>query len=234
MGNNPSIILPDIHGDFFLARKMIEAAKDKYWNRLGIHPHHFESIIQVGDFGIGKEFEKYDKKFNLEYDDCYMIHGNHEYFDKFNKYEQSVHYEDWNFVPAGHVIGKVLFIGGANSVDRDYRIKNNLPWYAEEEIDEKEKESVRKAIRDNDIEVVISHDCPVSFNMSYACLPQFGGEDKQDSCRMFLQEVLEEAQPRHWYFGHWHKSGVGEVQGCKWRCLGIPFDFEVCFLPLKE
>lgn len=233
--SNYSVIIPDIHGDYFIAEKIIASARREYVSRFGGDKKDISSAIQVGDFGIGaKSNFKSQYKWSLEDINCFAIHGNHEYFDKFDKYKPCSIGGPWRLLPAGSLKGKVLFIGGANSVDADYRKKHGLPWFPAEEIDEKEKKIVRNVIANNDIEVVISHDCPSSFNMSYACMPQFGGEDKGDSCRVFLQEVLEEAKPSRWYFGHWHKKGYGKELGCNWRCLGIPFDYEVVKLPLGE
>lgn len=226
-----SVIIPDIHDDYFIAEKIIKSARREYVSRFGGDKKDISTAIQVGDFGIGSG-NKF--KWSLKNIECFAIHGNHEYFDKFDKHLHMNISGPWEFLPSGTLKGKVLFVGGANSVDSVFRRKHGLPWYREEQINDREKDLVRKVIMNNDIEVVISHDAPSSFDMRYACMPQFGGENKSDSCRLFLQEVLEEAKPSQWYFGHWHKKGFGNELGCNWRCLGIPFDYEIVNLPLGE
>ena len=95
-----------------------------------------------------------------------------------------------------------------------------LYWSSLEQLTREETDRILEADHP-DVKVVVSHTCPSSFDMSRLCNPHWGGENKQEPTRIFLQEILEKYRPEQWFFGHWHGSETGEELGCKWRCLNI-------------
>lgn len=68
------------------------------------------------------------------------------------------------------------------------------------------------------VDIVISHTGPARFLRQ---LPK----NKIDQARLkdptvaLLDSVLQEFQPRRWFFGHFHLSAHGEDLGCVWETL---------------
>lgn len=107
---------------------------------------------------------------------------------------------------------KVLFAGGAHSIDRDRRVAG-VGWFHEELITNDELD---RMMSHDTIDIVISHTCPTVFSVD-------GHLGKvRDSCRFALTEVLHKYNPDLWYFGHWHCNKQGQFKNTQWECLDYP------------
>lgn len=106
---------------------------------------------------------------------------------------------------------KILTIGGATSIDRWAReliqTDNNKLWWEEENISKEDRRIVCKSLVDNGfsnkIDYVITHCLPSSI------LPLVyigSGIEKYDYNNIFLEEVREQIEFKHWYCGHYHKD----------------------------
>lgn len=104
---------------------------------------------------------------------------------------------------------KVLFIGGALSIDREYRILGES-WFVEETITQRDIEE----LPDDDIDIVISHTAPLEFK----CV-DYHDKFGIDPSRQALSYVLEKYHPKLWYHGHMHLYKEGFDKGCHWTCL---------------
>lgn len=100
----------------------------------------------------------------------------------------------------------VLTIGGAYSVDKWYRIYQGMGWFANEQPDDFTKARVKLAIRENDIDVIMSHTCPKRWIPTELFLPGIDQSKVDNSTEDFLDDVLEcvGGYLGHWYFGHYH------------------------------
>jgi hypothetical protein len=106
---------------------------------------------------------------------------------------------------------KVLFIGGALSIDRKYRIErsSSFGWFYEETISQKDIEE----LPDEKIDIVISHTAPNKFKL----INYHNGF--YDPSRDALDYVLDKYKPKLWYFGHMHKFQLGQFKDCLWYGL---------------
>ena len=151
----------------------------------------------------------------------FCIHGNHEERpENIKTYKQDefhggiVYYEEFYpnilFAKDGEVYdfngNKTLVIGGAYSVDKDYRIAKGINWYPSEQPNEVIKEKVLNVLKEHnyEIDVILSHTCP----LKYTPYEEFKGgidQSKVDkSTERFLDFIEENTNYKKWYCGHYH------------------------------
>lgn len=140
-----------------------------------------------------------------------FVDGNHENFNKMEKYEVV----EWNggkvqFITP-HIIHlmrgevytidnkKIFVMGGAASIDR-YRRTENISWWKQEM---PTMEECNNALANLDkanweVDYVITHSAPD--NILYRINPSF----EHDFITNFLFTVNKDLKFKHWYFGHYH------------------------------
>lgn len=163
-------------------------------------PKHRGPIVQVGDLGIGFENTPDFRE------DFRFIRGNHD-----NPYLCQSHP---NFIGDWKLIGNVLYLSGAWSIDKNYRIPY-VSWWPEEELTAKQMYEVFK-LEEDQVNYVVAHDCP-GF-----CYPELGidGELRQATPH-FLNEVANRFRPHKWVCGHHHKSKRFTKAGIQFTVLGV-------------
>ena len=236
------IFLGDIHGNFNYVKWYIKAHKIKDC-----------TIYQVGDFGIGftNEFNDMNtlgdlNKFLNEYNiQMYAIRGNHDnpkYFDgHLRNYFTNLHLlADYDVI---EVDGKkILGVGGAVSVDRRPRMREQLEyarvnverelyWYDEVFVLNEEK---LKDIKD--IDIVVTHTAPdfckpVNTNGNFGYLvDRFAQDDaklkddltvERDTVTKMWRILMENNKPDYWFYGHFHNTWVANFEGTNYRLLDI-------------
>ncbi|NIP67158.1 hypothetical protein GWM83_03080, partial [Candidatus Bathyarchaeota archaeon] len=236
-------VMGDIHGDWRLAN----ARYDQYVAEHG-KP---DLLIQVGDYGYFPKDPPSRDRFKTEEDyqfalyhtivsrsiwdrdfghPCWFIDGNHDHHEKLRELidgDKPVIIKgkncSWEYMPRGTYRDGFLFVGGASSVDKEIRLGGGMYWSELENLTRSEVDDILEADHE-DVKVVISHTCPASFDMRYACSPVWGGENKEELNRVYLDEIMKKYKPDHWIFGHWHSSGRNLPKDnleLEWRCLAI-------------
>lgn len=150
----------------------------------------------------------------------YWIDGNHEDFNVLSQYQDGqIHELKKNifFCSRGSSLAlpdgrRVLFIGGAKSIDKNMRTPG-VDWFPEETISNKDFE--RCMIYDK-IDIVVSHTCPEYFAPD---LMTGNMEKIYDPSCMALNGIFNKYKPELWYFGHWHLYKEDYLDGCYWTCL---------------
>jgi len=163
----------DIHG-------YVEYVEDFYHK---FNPTYEDTLIILGDAGLNfflDERDWYNKNvltflpFTI-----FCIHGNHEERpENIKSYktklwnEGIVYYEEEYpnilFARDGEVYNlsgnKTLVLGGAYSIDKEYRIKNGYPYFKSELMSEKVKTKILNKIKkDNTYDIILSHTCPYKY-----------------------------------------------------------------------
>lgn len=183
-----------------------------------------DTLIILGDAGINYYANKIDevvKNILLEEPITFFcIHGNHEerpenlkdYKTKiFHKgivyYEEK--YPNILFAKDGEIYefnkNKVPVIGGAYSVDKDYRLQYGYNWYESEQPSEKTKEKVLKMInKHQDIDIILSHTCPYKYIPREMFISGINQSTVDFSTEKFLDKVEEKVNYKYWYCGHYH------------------------------
>lgn len=108
---------------------------------------------------------------------------------------------------------KTLVIGGAYSVDKDYRLKRSAMgyehfyWFEEEQPSNETKDKVLELMKEGkEIDVILTHTCPLE-NEPKEVFLDFVDQTKVDkSTEIFLDEVSKNLNYKKWYCGHFHTT----------------------------
>jgi Icc-related predicted phosphoesterase len=145
-------ILGDIHGNFNeLNRALVKAQAEGA-----------VALIQVGDFGFGWDVVWQMSKVSPQIP-VYAIDGNHDNFSSLRelpKGEITKLYDNFFYCGRGSSMvldgRKIVFLGGAGSIDRDIRLRYGMLWQVDEQITE---DDLERTIDQKDADIFITH-CP--------------------------------------------------------------------------
>ena len=100
-------------------------------------------------------------------------------------------------------------LGGAYSVDKDWRIEGES-WWPDEQPSEKVKAycEVRLAEADWKVDYVFSHTCPYKYTPTEAFLPGLDRSTVDISTEEWLDDIEDKLTYTKWYCGHWHIEKV--------------------------
>ena len=225
MKSDKILILGDIHGDFGTMNQLISKKNP-------------EIILQTGDFGFwphmntfrtdsfGNNIREEKKILKINNAKLYWCDGNHEDHWELKKLTSNEIWPNVFYMKRGSILTlpdgrNVLFMGGANSIDKNSRTLG-IDWFPEENLTYADVESVPK---DAKIDIVISHTCPNEFDI---------GCYDVDSNRYALSYILDTFRPSLWYFGHWHIYKTGFTRNCRWKALNHSFSCDIWWNWLEE
>jgi Icc-related predicted phosphoesterase len=189
------------------------------------------NTIQLGDFHLhGYElfYDKFGMKRRLDFPfPFYFVEGNHDNYPKL-RIEDSQFQEmvpNLFHIPRGFISGKVLFIGGADSTDKNNRIEG-YEWYPEERITYGQ---INRILNQNKkIEVVVSHDAPQVYVKRV-----FGDIGFIDSSAIILNNILEILKPQLWIHAHFHQSKDTTFKDCRFISVNIR-EYKKIDVPVNE
>ena len=182
-----------------------------------------DTIVILGDVGANYYGGKRDKQFKEQIaklaPTIFCIHGNHEqrpanipsYIAKeWNDgpvwYEEE--YPNLLFARDGniYVIDGVIYlvIGGAFSVDKNYRLSRGYGWWADEQPSEEIKARVGRRVANSGLDVILSHTCPFKYEPREAFLPGIDQSEVDSSTEEWLDTIEESVDYKAWFCGHWH------------------------------
>ena len=98
----------------------------------------------------------------------------------------------------------VLVIGGANSVDKEYRIANGQKWFKDEQLTSDEKNKILKKVKGNHYDIVLTHTCPYKYEPREVFKSGIDQSKVDKSMECFLNEIEESINYEKWYCGHYH------------------------------
>ncbi|WP_210526919.1 metallophosphoesterase family protein [Rubellimicrobium arenae] len=218
----PTIIVGDIHAGFDTYRALLRREEAKAGRPL--------PSIQVGDYGIGNgsDAEARDvRSFHLAHRRHRFIRGNHD------RPEEVIRAP--GYLPDGIILGRVLFLGGAESQRQPFRPRQDTEM-AQDEMDEVLKRLSASAEMPD---VVVSHDAPQ--HVADRLWRETGssgdgvgqGLAHSSRTRLFLDKVHAVLQPSLWLFGHWHHPWAHQDGRTHFRCVGYHEAFTL-ELPLTQ
>lgn len=197
-------VIGDVHGKFDRYKKIIKGA---------------ERSIQVGDLGVG--FKKYDINRDLVWDTNpphkEMVKHNAR-FGRGNHDNPAICRKHSQWIPDGTIENDVMFIGGATSIDKHYRIEG-LSWWADEECSRDQLEIFVDQAMIVKPRVMITHECPESIADGILAAVNRTKLDDPSRTRQAFQSILELARPEMWIFGHWHVDIDQVIGGTRFICL---------------
>lgn len=98
----------------------------------------------------------------------------------------------------------ILTVGGAYSVDKEYRLLRNWYWNPQEELTDSEMDKIIGQCGSTHFNFVITHTCPIEWEPTYLFI--YGINQTKVSKRMenFLSKLEKEIKYDKWIFGHYH------------------------------
>lgn len=233
-------LLGDCHSNFSWIHYAIDA-----FDRRGV-----KTVIQVGDLGIwpGKQYAREWDKVQAHLEQVgqlwVVVPGNHEDYDQIDAIpvDEETGWKAFRdliaLVPRGGrwEMGSMSFValGGANSVDRGWRLKNSKTktWWPQESITE---EDVANVIAGGYADVMVGHDAPLgvpTIDRNIAGNPfGFDPVDLQyaNEGRAMMDKAFRAVAPQLFIHGHYHfrvndTIEVGSGRNC--RVMGLSKDEE--------
>lgn len=209
-------ITGDTHGEIGLKKL------NNYFRRR--YASEKDYLIILGDAGIiwDKDYEKTLLKYSFLGLTIFFIDGNHENFILLNKFpiikknNARVHvlYEGIYHVLRGEILilnsVSFLCIGGAESIDKQYR-KENVSWWKEERISEYDidKAFINLETTHFKVDYVLTHCVPDCINVK-----ELNYESNESTKQ--LNRLCPHVDTKHWYFGHYH---IDETFNEMFRCF---------------
>ena len=243
-------VLGDIHGNALKLKALLKN-KTEYTED--------DVVILAGDVGIlygGEKMGRLLKEMKSFPCKFIVMRGNHDdrYWASYPKREESFETLDIFGSTLGYqkkypnvlyvkdegdiltIEGKTyLFIPGAYSVDKFYRIKQQMPYCPDEQLTTDEMNALTDRIMKHDrIDVVISHTCPLSWQSQFEYLfLSFLDQSKVDKTTdKFLDYVNDLLIKRGgydvWLFGHFHDDIYIDTghENCK-ACMLYLYPYEI-------
>lgn len=222
------LILGDTHAEFGKLNQLISKKQPDiliicgdfgYWPML--QEVHVKSGWGISDVSYVRGESNCLKGIKPGKTKIYWVDGNHEQHSELNKYQDGkIHELEKNIffcsrgssltLPDGR---NILFIGGANSIDKNMRTEG-LDWFREETISNKDYDFAMS--HDKKIDIIVSHTCPEYF--APALMQGNMSKIYDPSCKA-LDGLFNTYKPDQWFFGHWHFYKEGYYNGCYWTCL---------------
>lgn len=199
-----SLFIGDVHGKFSRYRNLIR----------GVPP-----TIQVGDMGVGfrrtqgprvGEFTQNPPHLVMSSGNHRFIRGNHDNPAECGKHSQ--------WIADGTVEDGMMFVGGAQSIDKEWRTED-YSWWKDEELSPADLDSIRSVYASVRPHTMVTHDCPEEVAEALAT---HVGKAKLAFCsrtRWAFQDMWHTHSPKLWVFGHWHHSFDHVLRGTRFVCL---------------
>ena len=202
-------ITGDTHRDFTRLHKLKGTEKDM--------------LIVLGDAGINyylnEEDTKYKEYLNNFKIKLFCIRGNHEERpENINTYKEvdmfggkvyiEENYPNLIFAKDGEVYNidglSVLVIGGAYSVDKEYRLMYGHKWFKDEQLSKEEMNNILDKVKDKHFDIVLSHTCPYKYEPKETFKLKLDQSKIDKSMEHFLDKIEESISYNKWYCGHYH------------------------------
>lgn len=184
-------------------------------------------LIVLGDAGINYylddedvRFKEYLKRYNVK---LFCIRGNHEErpenifsykeIDMFGgKVFIEENYPNLIFSKDGEVYnidGKsILVIGGAYSIDKNYRLMHGYKWFKDEQLSQDEMDNIFEKVNGKHFDIVLSHTCPYKYEPREVFMSGIDQSKVDKSMEYFLDKIEGSIHYDKWYCGHYHTERI--------------------------
>lgn len=224
----------DTHGDL---SRIVDFCKE----------HHLtekDTMIILGDVGLNyyKDSRSYRSKVYYTGEitcTLFCIHGNHEmnpeYMDSMKEKEWNggiVYYEEdfptVLYAKDGEIYDldgkKAVVLGGAYSIDKEYRLMMGWNWFADEQMTKEVMERCEDNLEKVDwkVDYVLSHTVPLSVEPVEFFLNGIDQSKVDKTMEIWLESIRERLTYDKWFAGHYH---------CE---VEKPYGVEIMFHSIKE
>lgn len=103
---------------------------------------------------------------------------------------------------------KAIVLGGAYSVDKEYRLSVGLPWFCDEQPSEEDKQNAKRHLDKSgwNVDYVFSHTCPLIYEPTDLFLDFIDQTKVDKSTETWLSSIEKKLKYDKWYFGHFHEN----------------------------
>ena len=182
-------------------------------------------LIILGDAGINYDGGRRDhaiKQFLKKQPiTLFCIHGNHEQRPyTIDGYKEKLwrsgivyceeEYPNLLFAKDGEIFDldgkKAIVIGGAYSVDREYRLANGYRWWPNEQPSDDVKQYVELQLDRLGwrVDLVLSHTTPLKYEPTEVFLSGIDQSTVDKSTEIWLDDIEDRLDYQRWYCGHYH------------------------------
>lgn len=182
-----------------------------------------DTMIVLGDAGLNYWQNNSDRNLKRKVSEMpikfFFIRGNHEirpqdiWSYELVKYCGSLAYVEKEFPDLAFAVDgqiyeidgkKVLTIGGAYSIDKDYRLRVGHNWFSNEQLSADEMADISNKYNGESVDYILSHTAPDS-DVPYYLLPQqFANIPTDKSMELWMDMLKENIEYKKWYCGHYH------------------------------
>ncbi len=199
------MVTGDVHGQFSRLNELISR-----------HKKLLDLVICCGDFGYWPKQIPITVKSPVPVLWC---DGNHEDHWALQNRESDEVAPNVFYMPRGSTYelddGRtMLFMGGADSIDKQWRTLG-YDWFPDELI----KDADLMNLPEKKIDIFITHTCPAE--LVHDMLKLYP-EKQYEPSNQALSSLWDIYKPELWFFGHWHQYGQGVMMGTKWYALDYP------------
>jgi hypothetical protein len=198
--------------------------------------------LQLGDFGLGFKGVHHFPGGSMARGWHKFIRGNHDSPEVCRKHP--LYLGDYGYLEDE----KLFYLGGAWSIDKDWRVPG-ISWWEDEELSYAELDSAYQLYVKSRPQIVATHEAPskAAWTMLDRLLRHNGEYQPHPYCptdqtvavkgdeyayykaklgcvntrtSQALQRMFEEWQPLHHYFGHYHLTTSFKIGRTQFHCLG--------------
>jgi hypothetical protein len=217
----------DVHGRIEQYRKIIRSLPEGSFS------------LQLGDMGLGFKGVHLFPGGSMKKGRHFFIRGNHDSPEACRKHP--CYLGDYGYLE----VEKLFYLGGAWSIDKEWRIAGES-WWPDEELSYAELDRAYQLYVKSKPEIVATHEAPSK--AAWTMLDRLVGPSKgHEPCptdqsvlvkgdeyayykqklgcvntrtSQALQRMFEEHQPLHHYFGHYHLTTSFKIGRTQFHCLG--------------
>ena len=122
---------------------------------------------------------------------------------------------------------KTMVIGGAYSIDKWYRLRNNWMWTEHEQLTEEEMETIFTTFAENKVDVLLTHTAPSIFEpcFEHIFMPGFDQNEIDKTMERWMDKFYwrEYNDIKLHYFGHFHANINCDGPGVMLSEAVVPF-----------
>lgn len=99
---------------------------------------------------------------------------------------------------------RTLVVGGAFSVDKEFRLMMKYTWFEDEQLNADEMAAIEEKVRGQEFDLVLAHTCPYEWMPRDKFLSFIDQSKVDNSMEFFLSRLLNECKCKTFICGHFH------------------------------